>query len=63
MIDFVTIKAYRFPYIILVWLGLIIMAIGFTVSTIHRAGITGIARILLLAGVGVALFYLFLLAG
>ncbi len=63
MIDFVTIKAYRFPYIILVWLGLIIMAIGFTVSSIHRAGITGIARILLLAGVGVALFYLFLLAG
>jgi cytochrome c-type biogenesis protein CcmF len=63
MIDFVTIKAYRFPYIILVWLGLIIMSIGFTVSTIQRAGITGIARMLLLAGVGVALFYLFLLAG
>jgi cytochrome c-type biogenesis protein CcmF len=63
MIDFVTIKAYRFPYIILVWLGLIVMAIGFTVSTIQRAGITGIARMLLLAGVSVALFYLFMIAG
>jgi len=32
MIDFVTLKAYIFPYINLVWIGLILMAIGFVIS-------------------------------
>jgi cytochrome c-type biogenesis protein CcmF len=33
--DFLTLKAYVFPYINLVWLGLIIMAAGFIVSLQH----------------------------
>ena len=37
LIDFVTVKAYIFPYVNLVWLGLIIMAIGIIMSMIKRA--------------------------
>ena len=62
MIDFVTLKAYIFPYINLVWLGLIIMAVGLVMSIIRRAGLskaTG-ATVLIFAAIG--LFYMFLLA-
>ena len=37
--DFLTLKAYIFPYINLVWLGLIIMAAGFIVTIARRAKI------------------------
>ena len=60
--DFLTLKAYVFPYINLVWLGLIIMAAGFIVSISSRAKlkpiITAAALIFVIAG----LFYMFLLA-
>lgn len=62
MIDFVTIKAYIFPYINLVWVGLIIMAVGLLMSMIRRSDITkkyGAAILIFAAG---ALFYMFLLA-
>ena len=61
-IDFVTLKAYVFPYVNLVWLGLIIMAIGIIMSMIKRAGFTGIKAALILIFVTAGLFYMFLLA-
>jgi cytochrome c-type biogenesis protein CcmF len=62
MIDFVTLKAYIFPYINLVWLGLIIMAIGFTISLQQRARLSLVWRIVSLLFVAISLFYMFLLA-
>ena len=60
--DYLTIKAYVFPYINLVWLGLIIMAAGFIVSLSRRVNakpfVTAIALIAVVSG----LFYMFLLA-
>lgn len=62
MIDFVTLKAYIFPYINLVWLGLILMAIGFTISLQQRAKLSLPWRITTLLFVAGSLFYMFLLA-
>ena len=62
MIDFVTIKAYIFPYINLVWIGLIVMAIGLIMSMIKRAGFSRLPGAAILIAVSVALFYMFLLA-
>lgn len=62
MIDFVTVKAYVFPYIVLVWFGIILMAAGFIVSLIRRSGMSGWQGALLLAGVTIALLYMFLFA-
>ncbi|HCY89368.1 MAG TPA: hypothetical protein DHV17_03815 [Chitinophagaceae bacterium] len=62
MIDFVTVKAYVFPYIVLVWFGIILMAAGFIVSLIRRSGMRGWQGALLLAGVTIALLYMFLFA-
>lgn len=62
MIDFVTLKAYVFPYINLVWLGLILMAVGLIMSMLFRlkvAGSTTIATIVIMAG---WLFYMFFIA-
>ena len=60
--DFLTLKAYVFPYINLVWVGLIIMAAGFVVSMSRRAKLkpafTATALVIVIAG----LFYMFLLA-
>lgn len=36
ILDFITIKAYKFPYINLVWAGTILMVIGFFISAVHR---------------------------
>jgi cytochrome c-type biogenesis protein CcmF len=36
IMDFLTIKAYKFPFINLVWAGTIIMVIGFFISSLHR---------------------------
>ncbi|MCX6323091.1 MAG: cytochrome c biogenesis protein CcsA [Sphingobacteriales bacterium] len=62
LIDFVTVKTYIFPYINLVWLGLIIMALGILLSMIRRAGMSTAkgSLVLLLASLG--LIYMFLLA-
>ena len=61
-IEYITLKAYVFPYINLVWLGLIIMAMGILMSAIKRAKFSALyaAMALILAGAG--LFYMFLLA-
>ena len=62
LIEYVTLKAYVFPYINLVWLGLIIMALGIIMSAVKRAKLSffGAAFALVFAAVG--LFYMFLLA-
>ncbi len=62
MIDFVTLKAYIFPYINLVWVGLIIMAIGLVMSMIQRAGLSKSTGKIVMALAAIALFYMFLLA-
>ncbi len=60
--DFITLKAYVFPYINLVWAGLLIMACGFIVSICRRTKaanyITVLSVLLVLAG----LAYMFLIA-
>jgi cytochrome c-type biogenesis protein CcmF len=60
--DFITLKAYVFPYINLVWIGLLIMAGGFILSIARRAKaanyITALSVIVILG----ALFYIFLIA-
>lgn len=62
LIDFVTIKAYVFPYINLVWLGLIVMAIGIALSMVKRTTFSSWQRAAVLLFVAVGLFYMFLLA-
>jgi len=34
--DFLTLKVYKFPFINLLWLGIIMMAIGFIISMVRR---------------------------
>ncbi len=62
MIDFVTLKAYIFPYINLVWIGLVVMALGLTLSTIRRTKISSRTGAVAMVVIGLALFYVFLLA-
>ncbi|CAN5769503.1 cytochrome c biogenesis protein CcsA [soil metagenome] len=62
MIDFVTVKSYIFPFINLVWFGLIVMAIGLLMSVVKRGNFsTSQAAISLLLAIA-GLFYMFLLA-
>jgi cytochrome c-type biogenesis protein CcmF len=63
MMEFVTLKAYIFPYINLVWIGLILMAIGLIIAANQRAGLKGWPAAATLLATGVALFYMFMLAG
>ena len=62
VIDFVTLKAYIFPYINLVWIGLILMAVGIIMSLIKRLNLTKTSGALVLVFTAIALFYMFLLA-
>ncbi|MBK8608592.1 MAG: cytochrome c biogenesis protein CcsA [Chitinophagaceae bacterium] len=62
LISYVTLKAYVFPYINLVWLGLIIMALGIVMSAVKRAKLSTFYAALALIFAGVGLFYMFLLA-
>jgi cytochrome c-type biogenesis protein CcmF len=62
IIDFVTLKAYVFPYINLVWLGLVFMAIGLIITIIKRTELSQTKGNLILVVAGMALFYMFLLA-
>jgi cytochrome c-type biogenesis protein CcmF len=62
MIDFVTLKAYIFPYINLVWIGLILMALGFLMSMVHRAGLSSKTGGLILLLAAASLVYMFLFA-
>ncbi len=62
IIDFITLKAYIFPYINLVWLGLVIMAIGLIMSAARRAKLSSFYTRAVLVLAGAAIFYMFLLA-
>jgi cytochrome c-type biogenesis protein CcmF len=62
MIDFVTLKAYIFPYINLVWIGLILMAIGMVMSMTNRIKISQQWRMFWLISIGLFLIYMFLFA-
>ncbi|HEV8084915.1 MAG TPA: cytochrome c biogenesis protein CcsA [Chitinophagaceae bacterium] len=60
--DFITLKAYVFPYINLVWAGLLIMACGFIVSITRRLKAANYITILSVSLVLLGLFYMFLIA-
>lgn len=62
LIEYVTLKAYIFPYINLVWLGLIIMALGIILSAVKRAKLSPLYAALALLFAAAGLFYMFLLA-
>lgn len=62
LIDFVTIKAYVFPFINLVWLGLVIMAAGIVLSMLQRGNFSKTQKVLILCAATVFVFYMFLLA-
>ena len=62
IIDFVTVKTYLFPYINLVWLGLIIMAIGILFSMTQRASFNTLQTSVTIIFVALGLFFMFLLA-
>ena len=62
MIDFVTVKAYVFPYINLVWIGLVIMATGLLMSVRKRAKLSSVSSAFILIVIVIALFYMFLFA-
>lgn len=62
LIQYVTLKAYIFPYINLVWLGIIIMALGTIMSAVKRAKLSALGAALSLFAVAAGLFYMFLLA-
>ena len=60
-LDYVTVKAYVFPYINLVWAGLIIMAAGFMFSIIRRANANkkiGLAVVFILCFALVYMFFI-----
>jgi cytochrome c-type biogenesis protein CcmF len=63
IIDFITLKAFLFPYINLVWLGLVIMAIGLAMSMIQRARLKPLGAVAIIVFVTVSLFYMFFVAG
>jgi len=62
LIEYVTLKAYVFPYINLVWLGLIVMALGIIMSAVKRAKLSPAYAALALLFAAAGLFYMFLLA-
>lgn len=62
LIQYVTLKAYVFPYINLVWLGLIIMALGLIMSAVKRAKLSVFYAALALLFGAAGLFYMFLFA-
>ncbi len=62
LIQYVTLKAYVFPYINLVWLGLIIMAMGIIMSAVKRAKLSTFYAALALILGAAGLFYMFLFA-
>jgi cytochrome c-type biogenesis protein CcmF len=62
MIDFVTLKAYVFPYINLVWAGLVLMAVGIIMSMLNRLKISGATAVAIISVIFVALSYMFFIA-
>jgi cytochrome c-type biogenesis protein CcmF len=62
LIDYIALKAYIFPYINLVWIGLVVMAIGIMMSIIRRLQLSAWYAFAALAAAAIALFYMFLFA-
>ena len=62
LIDFVTVKTYVFPYVNLVWLGLIIMALGMVVSMVQRGKFSKSQTAITLVLITASLVYMFLFA-
>ncbi len=62
LIDFVTVKTYVFPYVNLVWLGLIVMAIGLVMSMVKRGKFSNPQAAVTLLLISGALVYMFLFA-
>lgn len=62
-IDFITLKAYLFPYINLVWLGLVIMAVGLLMSMVRRSKISPATAAAILIISTIAMLYMFFVAG
>ncbi|MEO6288971.1 MAG: hypothetical protein ABIO76_03570, partial [Ginsengibacter sp.] len=60
--QFITLKAYVFPYINLVWAGLLIMACGFVIAITRRLKAANYLTLLSVSIVLLALFYMFLIA-
>ena len=62
LIDFITVKAFIFPWINLVWLGLVMMAIGTLISMFNRGRLSKTTAIVSLILIAALLTYLFLFA-
>ncbi len=62
LIDFVTVKTYVFPFVNMVWLGLIIMAIGLVTSMVYRGKFSKAQTAVTLVLISFALAYMFLFA-
>ena len=62
MIDYVTVKAYVFPLINLVWLGLVIMAAGIILSMLQRGNFSKTQSAIILIFATGFIFYMFLVA-
>jgi cytochrome c-type biogenesis protein CcmF len=60
--DFITVKSYIFPYINLVWAGLVFMAIGFAIALVHRAKASKTISYIVIGFVLVSMAYMFLFA-
>lgn len=62
LIDFVTVKTFVFPYINLVWLGIVIMFGGILISMINRSKMRKGVALTILIGLTACIFFLFLFA-
>lgn len=62
VIDFITVKAYVFPWINIVWLGIAFMAIGALMSVLQRTQAKPRVWAAVLTVASLAIFYLFLFA-
>lgn len=62
LIEYITLKSYIFPHINIVWIGLVIMALGIVMSAVQRAKFNTLSAAVSLIFVATALFYMFLLA-
>ena len=60
--DYITVKTYIFPYINLVWVGLVIMAIGLILSAMNRWKISMPMAMVVLLICSILLTYMFLFA-
>jgi cytochrome c-type biogenesis protein CcmF len=60
--DFVTLKAYIFPYINFVWIGLILLSVGFVISMGARARLSTTLSLVLVTITALAMIYMFLFA-